>query len=680
MAKSISIPITGNAAPLRKVLDRTEKRFSSFAGGVTKAFAGLAGVGAGLAGGLTALGQHFDNLENTIIRGTGASGEALDDLVDSAQNVLRQVPDSGDLVASTLADVNTFFGQTGSELETTTEAFLDFARVAEVDTNKAIGAVDAALVQFGEDASEVDEVLGDFTRIAQATGAPMDQLLGQMETFGPLFANAGFELEETTAILGQLEQAGVSVTRVGPALNRFFRNAAENGEDPREALEAIVEELQNTESSTEALSKATAAFGAEGAQRMLSAIRSNNFELEEFNGLLGEGTGVVDAQADAVLTLTDKFNMLKNRVLVALAPVAERVFDAVMVAIDAVLPVVERLMAAFDEDGVGGVFSELSDLAKEVWPQIKEALGDFLAAFGSWIVDDALPFMLEKAQELGAALVDWIGPRIVPALKALGEFVAAAAQWLIDDGLPLLVEKLQEWGGAFVDWIKPQIVPALKALGEMLIAIGDWLITEALPKIAALALDLGKSLVAGFLDLAPEVIKGLVTMIFDVGSWIITEGIPKLLGYGADLGMSILDGLTDGLSSALSGLGGVAKSVVNSIIGLINSAVIDGINDLLEFKIPGPFGTSVTINPPDIPHIPQLADGGIVTSPTLALIGEAGPEAVVPLNQMGSMGNGGNNYQINVQTGVGDPGAIGQSVVEAITAYERRNGAGWRAA
>jgi len=88
----------------------------------------------------------------------------------------------------------------------------------------------------------------------------------------------------------------------------------------------------------------------------------------------------------------------------------------------------------------------------------------------------------------------------------------------------------------------------------------------------------------------------------------------------------------------------------------------------------------VTINPPDIPHIPQLADGGIVTSPTLALIGEAGPEAVVPLNQMGAMGNGGNNYQINVQTGVGDPGAIGQSVVEAISAYERRNGAGWRAA
>jgi hypothetical protein len=41
-----------------------------------------------------------------------------------------------------------------------------------------------------------------------------------------------------------------------------------------------------------------------------------------------------------------------------------------------------------------------------------------------------------------------------------------------------------------------------------------------------------------------------------------------------------------------------------------------------------------------------LATGGIVTSPTLSLIGEAGPEAVIPLSKMGSMG--GSNITINV--------------------------------
>jgi hypothetical protein len=76
------------------------------------------------------------------------------------------------------------------------------------------------------------------------------------------------------------------------------------------------------------------------------------------------------------------------------------------------------------------------------------------------------------------------------------------------------------------------------------------------------------------------------------------------------------------------------------------------------------------VNPPDIPHIPALAEGGIVTSPTLALIGEAGSEAVIPLNKMGSMG--GNTFVI--QTGVGDPIAIGREIERIMQRYQRRTG------
>ena len=45
--------------------------------------------------------------------------------------------------------------------------------------------------------------------------------------------------------------------------------------------------------------------------------------------------------------------------------------------------------------------------------------------------------------------------------------------------------------------------------------------------------------------------------------------------------------------------------------------------------------------------IKKLATGGIVNSPTIAMIGEAGPEAVVPLNRMGSMGGSTVNVVIN---------------------------------
>jgi hypothetical protein len=70
--------------------------------------------------------------------------------------------------------------------------------------------------------------------------------------------------------------------------------------------------------------------------------------------------------------------------------------------------------------------------------------------------------------------------------------------------------------------------------------------------------------------------------------------------------------------------------------------------------------------------IPALARGGIVDRPTFALIGEAGPEAVVPLSGRNGMGN---TYNVTVNAGIGTDGAeVGRQVVEAIKAYERRNG------
>jgi len=656
MAKSISIPITGNAAPLRKVLRDTEGRLDTFSGRVGGVFKGLAGVGtavvgaAGAAGGaLVALGSHFDGLENTIVRGTGASGDALDALVQSTQDVLKTVPDSGEVVAQTLADVNTFFGQTGTELEATTTAFLDFARVTGTDTAKAIGAVDAALTQFGEDAGNTDEVLGDLVRISQATGAPMDQLLSQMETFGPIFANAGFHLEETGAIMGMLEQAGVSVTRIGPAMNKFFRDVAKEGGRPQDALQDTVGAIKNAGTEMEALAIATDAFGAEGAQRLTNAIRSGNFEIETFNGLLGKGEGVVSAQADQVATLSDKFNQLKNMALVGLAPAAEAAFDGVMRAIDAVMPFVQRIMDAFGEGGLSGAFSELKTIAGEVWPSVKTALVDFMEAAGKFIVDDALPWIGSKLMELGQALVDWIAPRIRPMLEALGEFIGKAANWFVNDGLPTLVDKLVELGNALVEWITPNIRPALEKLGEWLFDILTWLLNIGLPALIAQTAKLGAALVDWIEKIRPEIGPALSRFLDQATQWFINVGIPGFFNLGKGAGKATVDGIISGLKQESSRL----LRATDYLPG------ISGIRGALESAgaLLGRFG------------IPGLATGGVVTGPTLAMIGEAGPEAVIPLDQMGRMGG---NYNITVNM---PPGSDGQDVVNALRQYTRRYGA-----
>jgi predicted esterase len=96
---------------------------------------------------------------------------------------------------------------------------------------------------------------------------------------------------------------------------------------------------------------------------------------------------------------------------------------------------------------------------------------------------------------------------------------------------------------------------------------------------------------------------------------------------------------------------------------------IKGLNTILDGidKAAGPWVNFGTI--PEV-SLPRLAEGGIVTSPTIAMIGEGRePEAVIPLSKLGSMGfGGGGNITINVTSA--DP----NEVVRALQAYNRNVG------
>jgi hypothetical protein len=115
--------------------------------------------------------------------------------------------------------------------------------------------------------------------------------------------------------------------------------------------------------------------------------------------------------------------------------------------------------------------------------------------------------------------------------------------------------------------------------------------------------------------------------------------------------------------------------MANAFITMIN-VVIKGINLIKPGKDIGSLGqislgrlggegsAAGGANPAGLDY-KAMATGGIVTSPTFALIGEAGPEAVIPLSKMGSMGGG-----VTINVNGGDP----QSVVNALRTYMRQNG------
>jgi hypothetical protein len=66
-----------------------------------------------------------------------------------------------------------------------------------------------------------------------------------------------------------------------------------------------------------------------------------------------------------------------------------------------------------------------------------------------------------------------------------------------------------------------------------------------------------------------------------------------------------------------------------------------------------------------------FAEGGIVMGPMVGLVGEAGPEAIIPLDRMGKMG-GGQTVNVTVNTVAGDPVAIERVVLDAISRASRR--------
>jgi hypothetical protein len=121
----------------------------------------------------------------------------------------------------------------------------------------------------------------------------------------------------------------------------------------------------------------------------------------------------------------------------------------------------------------------------------------------------------------------------------------------------------------------------------------------------------------------------------------------------------------DFLKGYLTTVMGFYKKIFNGIASLWNNS-IGKISFEFPSWVPGLGGKGFSV-----PNIPMLAEGGIVTRPTLALIGEAGPEAVIPLNR-GGMGAGG--ITVNVTGGLSTSAEIGQAVVNAIRAYNRSAG------
>jgi hypothetical protein len=240
-----------------------------------------------------------------------------------------------------------------------------------------------------------------------------------------------------------------------------------------------------------------------------------------------------------------------------------------------------------------------------------------------------------------------IGMALLPVLQKLLELLEPMAEWAQENTTTFLI-------------IAGVIGGFAAAIVVANVAIKAWTIATQIATGAQAAFNFVMS--ANPIAL---VILGIVAFVaalvvlykkFDV----VRETVDAVFSFIKDGVTASLDFLKDYISGVLN----IYRSIFNAIAKLWNSTI-----GKLSFKfpdwVPGFGGKGF-----EVPKIPMLAEGGIVTSPTLAMIGEKGPEAVVPLGRGGGMGN----VTVNVTGGLSTSAEIGQAVVNAIRAYNRSAG------
>ena len=189
------------------------------------------------------------------------------------------------------------------------------------------------------------------------------------------------------------------------------------------------------------------------------------------------------------------------------------------------------------------------------------------------------------------------------------------------------------------------------------------------------------------IKIADEIIAGGATVVDQVNTLITaTKTVAEELGMSAatqfyQAGVTAGQALVDGVRAAIAAAG-LSIGADGNITSPVTEPATSAVSAVASKSKAKPKAT--TSKKPTTPavsqgllnklaRIPAMAAGGIVTGPTLALIGEAGPEAVVPLS--GRNAGMGNTYNINVNAGMGTNGAqVGREIVDAIKKFEKTSG------
>jgi len=521
------------------------------------------------------------------------------------------------------------------------------AAEAAATAQSRLEAVAKATNVFGEETQAVTDRLGEFAksqemRLAvddkvikgvQAQLLSFKQLSGSADEAGGVFDRVTLAAFDMAAVVGTADSNAIAL---GKAL-----------EDPTRGLTALARNgTVFTDQQKEQVRVLQESGDLLGAQELI---------LKEVESQYG---GVAAATADASDKLALSFDNIKETAGAALLPVFAELVEGIQPVLESVG---EELADAFTELGpvLTNIVGLLPGLLQSFTPLIP-VLGELAGIFFD-LIAKFLPVLVSLFETLLPTIMD-LAPIIADVLLVAFDALMPVLMTLIEALMPI------------VDALLPVLATLITTLAPIVVR----LITAFMPLIMQI-LPLLLGLIEFLIPILVVVAEILSVLLVEAVNWLIGtfEDFMEFLEPFTALFEEKFGGVRDFFYGVINGMIGMWEGFANSIINGVN-AVIGALNTIqvsIPSWVPGFGGKSFGVNIRTLPNISlprvALAEGGIVTGPMNALIGEAGPEAVIPLNKMPK----GNTYNITVNAGMGANGAqVGEQIVNAIRRYERTSG------
>ena len=472
-----------------------------------------------------------------------------------------------------IADYNTRLGLTGPQLQEISKQALQVSDMLGDDLGGVIEESSQAFQQWNIDAENMGGAMDYIFKVSQSTGMGFTDLMSNMQKFGPQLQEMGYSFETASALMGQLDKAGVNTEEVLSAMKKSVGALAKEGISASDGLAMYYEQIKNAGTAAEAASIASEIFGTRAGSTMAAAIRDGALAVGDLTENLMENGETIAGAAEDTYDFAERLQIMKQGLEVALKPMANTVFDG----LNKFMPVLQKLMEQ--------ITPVISDAVEAAAPFVEEFLMGAADA-----LEGVLPLISQLAADLLPILTQLMSTLLPPLLS------------LVQTLLPPLMEIVQAILPPIAG-ILATILPMLTQIISAVLPVLTQLITSLLPVITPL------------LELALQLINDVVLPLLPPLMSIVEALLPPL--------MAILQAIVPILSPLLSILQPIAD-VLATIVGWISKVVgwvADGLGwvvDLFTGGASAPEG---------------FATGGFTSGPSIAGEDPRYPtEAVISFN------------------------------------------------